>query len=210
MAQHPQIKTPENYMKTPRGINPKLEKVTLIDALDKVLEKGAVIQGDVAIRVADVDLIYLGLRVLLCSISKAEEMSGKNWRSFGTDYHPNGSTSSPRGREPTKEELQYLAKLEQEIRRAEANIPRLIDAKNPKEAEQGIAKLVLTLIELLRRLMEKEAVRRISKGSLSNIEIQKLGMTFKALEKKIEELKTVFGIEDEELNLDLGPLGNLM
>ncbi len=202
MTQHPQIKTPENYMKTPRGINPKLEKVTLIDALDKVLEKGAVIQGDVAIRVADVDLIYLGLRVLLCSISKAEEMSGKNWRSFGTDYHPN--------REPTKEELQYLAKLEQEIRRAEANIPRLIDAKNPKEAEQGIAKLVLTLIELLRRLMEKEAVRRISRGSLSNIEIQKLGMTFKALEKKTEELKTVFGIEDEELNLDLGPLGNLM
>ena len=178
--------------------NPSIEeeKVTLIDALDKVLEKGAVIQGDVVIRVADVDLIYLGLRVLLCSISKAEELSGKSF-------------SNP-GRKPTKQELEYLAKLEKEIRKAEANIPKLIDAKNPKEAEQGIAKLVLTLVELLRRLMEKEVVRRISRGSLSNIEIQKLGMTFKALEKKMEELKTVFGIEDEELNLDLGPLGNLM
>jgi hypothetical protein len=202
MVKHPPIKTPENYTKTPRGINPKLEKVTLIDALDKVLEKGAVIQGDVAIRVADVDLIYLGLRVILTSISKAEEMSGKNWRSFGTDYHPS--------REPTKRELEYMAKLEQEIRRAEANIPKLIDADSPKKAEQGIAKLVLTLVELLRRLIEREVIRRMQRGSLTNVEIQKLGLTFKALEKKMQELKAVFGIEDEELNLDLGPLGNLM
>ncbi|MGB2762158.1 MAG: gas vesicle protein GvpJ [Minisyncoccales bacterium] len=199
---HHSIKTPETDTKSPMGREPTLEKVTLIDALDKVLEKGAIIQGDVAIRVADVDLIYLGLRVLLTSISKAEEMSGKNWRSFGTDYHPS--------QEPIKEELQYLAKLEQEIRKAEANIPKLIDAGNPKKAEQGIAKLVLTLVELLRRLMEKEVVRRISRGSLSNVEIQKLGLTFKAMEKKMQELKVVFGIEDEELNLDLGPLGNLM
>lgn len=201
---YPQIKTPETCLKSPMGREPLLssEKVTLIDALDKVLEKGAVIQGDVAIRVADVDLIYLGLRVLLCSISKAEEVTGKNWRNFGKDSYPR--------HQPTKEELEYMAKLEQEIRRAEANIPKLIDAENPKKAEQGIAKLVLTLVELLRRLMEREVVRRMQRGSLSNIEIQKLGMTFKALEKKIQELKAVFGIEDEELNLDLGPLGNLM
>ena len=202
MTKYPQIKTAETDIKSPTGMDPKKERVTLIDALDKVLEKGAVIQGDVAIRVADVDLIYLGLRVILTSISKAEEMSGKNWRSFGTDYHPS--------REPTAKELEYMAKLEQEIRRAEANIPKLIDAGSPKKAEQGIAKLVLTLVELLRRLMEREVMRRIQRGSLTNTEIQKLGLTFKALEKKMQELKAVFGIEDEELNLDLGPLGNLM
>ena len=202
MVQHPQIKISETDIKTSMGRDPKKEKVTLIDALDKVLEKGAIIQGDVAIRVADVDLIYLGLRVILTSISKAEEMSGKNWRSFGTDYHPH--------REPTEKELEYMAKLEQEIRRAEANIPKIIDANSPKKAEQGIAKLVLTLVELLRRLMEREVMRRMQRGSLTNTEIQKLGLTFKALEKKMQELKAVFGIEDEELNLDLGPLGNLM
>lgn len=174
----------------------KDEKVTLVDALDKVLEKGAVINGDVAIRVADVDLIYLGLRVLLCSISKAEELSGRNF--------------SHAHREPTEKEIEYIARLEREIRKAEANIPKLIDAKNPKKAEQGIAKLVLTLVELLRRLMEKEVVRRMQRGTFCDIEIQKLGMTFKALEKKMQELKTVFGIEDEELNLELGPLGSLM
>ena len=196
MPKHPPIKTPETTVKSLMGRGPASEKVTLIDALDKVLEKGAVINGDVTIRVADVDLIYLGLRVLLCSISKAEEISGKSF-------------SNP-AKKATKQELEYMAKLEREIRQAEANIPKIIDAKNPKETEQGIAKLVLTLVELLRRLMEKEALRRISRGSLSDIEIQKLGMTFKALEKKLEELKAVFGLQDEELNLDLGPLGNLM
>ena len=196
MVQRSPIKTPEVAIKSCLGRSPDGEKVTLIDALDKVLEKGAVISGDVVIRVADVDLIYLGLRVLLTSVSKAEEMSGKSF-------------TNPK-REPTGEELEYLAKLEREIRKAEANIPRLIDAKDPKQAEQGIAKLVLILVELLRRLMEKEVIRRMQRDSLSNIEVQKLGMTFKALEKKVQELKTVFGIEDEELNLDLGPLGNLM
>jgi len=198
MAQHPKIKTPETAIKSPLGrpVKKEGERVTLLDALDKVLEKGAVINGDITIRVADVDLIYLGLRLILTSISKAEELSGRNF-------------SNPT-REPTKQELDYLAKLEKEIRKAEANIPRLIDADNPKKAEQGIAKLVLTLVELLRRLMEKEVIRRMQKESLSKIEIQKLGMTFKALGKKVQELKTVFGIEDEELNLDLGPLGNLM
>ena len=213
---HLQIRTPESSVKSPMGRKSKDEIVTLVDALDKVLEKGAVIQGDVAIRVADVDLIYLGLRVILTSISKAEEMSGKNWRSFGKDYYPSPHTIRLRrtgvgvSREPTKEESEYMVKLEQEIRRAEANIPKIIDAKSPKKAEQGIAKLVLTLVELLRRLMEREVIRRMQKGSLSNVEIQKLGLTFKAMEKKMQELKAVFGIEDEELNLDLGPLGNLM
>lgn len=170
--------------------------MTLIDALDKVLEKGAVVNGEVAIRVADVDLMYLGLRLVLTSISRAEELSGKNF--------------SDNEREARPEELEYLAKLEKQIRKAEANIPRLVNIKNPKDAEKGLAKLVLTLIELIRRLMEREALRRIRKGSLADIEVQKLGMTFKALDKKMLELKTVFGLEDEELNLDLGPLGNLL
>lgn len=183
-------------MISPMGKETSKERITLIDALDKVIEKGAVINGEVAIRVADVDLIYLGLRIVATSISKAEEMSGRNF--------------SDKTRAPTKEELDYIAKLEQEIKRAEASIPRLIDAKTPQKAEQGLAKLVLTLVELLRRLLEKEAMRRIQRGSLSDTEIEKLGLTFKALEGKTKELKRVFAIEDEELNIDLGPLGSIM
>ncbi|MDP3052323.1 MAG: gas vesicle protein GvpJ [bacterium] len=174
----------------------KNEIVSLADALDKVLEKGAIVNGDVMIRVADVDLVYLGLRLVLTSVSKAEELSG---RSF-----------SDTERRATPEELEYLAKLSEEIRKAEINIAKNIDASNPKETEKGIAQLVLTIVELIRRLMEKEAYRRTKRGSLSQIEIQKLGMSLKAIEKKIKEIQTIFGIEDEELNLELGPLGNLL
>lgn len=174
----------------------KNDRVTLVDALDKVLEKGAVINGDIVIRVADVDLVFLGLRLILTSISKAEEMSGKSFSSLTA--------------EPNPEELEYIKRLQREIRKAEENIPKIIDAQTPKDTEKGIANLVLTLVELIRRLMEKEAYRRVKKGSLTTVEIQKLGLSLKAIEKKIKEFQAIFAIEDEELNLDLGPLGNLM
>lgn len=172
------------------------DNVTLVDVLDKVLEKGAVINGDLVIRVADVDLVFLGLRVILTSISKAEEVSGKNFS------NPNAKLTS--------EDLDYIKKLQREIRCAEENIPKLIDVSSPKKAEQGLAKLVLTLVELIRRLLEKEAFRRVKKGSLSFVEVQKLGLSLKAVKRKIQEIQAIFGIEDQELNLDLGPLGNLM
>lgn len=171
------------------------EKVTLVDALDKIIEKGAVVVGDLAVRVADVDLIYVGLRLIATSISKAEELSGRPITNLS--------------REPTAQEQEYVQKLEREIARAERNIPTLIDAGDPKKAEQGLAKLVLTLVVLLKRLMEKETMRKIQRSSLADIDIQKMGLTFMALDKKIEELKLVFGLQDEDLNIELGPLGNL-
>jgi len=174
----------------------KNDRATLVDALDKVLEKGAVINGDIMLSVADVDLVYLGLRLILTSVSKAEELSGKSF-------------SNP-DKEFTSEDIEYIQKLQREIKRAEENIPKLIDLGNPQKTEQGLAKLVLTLVELIRKLMEKEAFRRVKRGTLSQAEIQKLGLSLKAVKKKIKEIQTIFGIEDEELNLDLGPLGNLM
>jgi len=174
----------------------KNDNVTLIDALDKVLEKGAIINGDIVIRVADVDLVYLGLRLILTSISRAEEMSG---RSFGDPE-----------KELTSEDIEYIERLQREIKKTEENIPKIINANSPRETEQGLAKLVLTLVELIRKLMEKEAFRRVKKGTLSPAEVQKLGLSLKAVKKKIKEIQAIFGIEDEELGLDLGPLGNLM
>lgn len=172
------------------------ENVTLVDALDKVIEKGVVINGDLVIRVADVDLLFLGLRLILTSISKAEEVSGK-------------SLSNP-DKELTPEDTEYIKRLQWEIKKAEENIPKLIDVSDPKKTEQGLAKLVLTLVELIRKLMEKEAYRRVKRGTLAPAEVQKLGLSLKAVKRKIQEIQAIFGIEDEELNLDLGPLGNLM
>lgn len=81
---------------------------------------------------------------------------------------------------------------------------------DPENVEKGLARLVLTLVELIRKLMEKQAMRRIEGGSLSDEEIEKMGETFIKLEDKMKELKEIFGLKDEELNLNLGPLGNLI
>jgi hypothetical protein len=82
-----------------------------------------------------------------------------------------------------------------------------IDAHN---VEQGLAKLVLTLIEFIRRLLEKQAVRRMEGGDLSPEQIEELGLALMRLEAKLQELKAQFGLADEDLNLDLGPVGRLI
>ncbi|MFZ3091755.1 MAG: gas vesicle protein K [Nitrospirota bacterium] len=81
---------------------------------------------------------------------------------------------------------------------------------DPKNVEKGLAKLALTLVELIRKLLEKQAMRRIEAGSLSDEEVERIGETLLKLENKIQELKEIFGLKDEELNLNLGPLGDLM
>lgn len=81
---------------------------------------------------------------------------------------------------------------------------------DPEKLEKGLAHLVLTIIELLRQLMERQALHRIEGGTLTNDEVERLGQTFMALAERMEELKEAFGLEDEELNLNLGPLGDLL
>jgi hypothetical protein len=75
--------------------------------------------------------------------------------------------------------------------------------------ERGLAQLVLTLIELLRQLMERQAVRRIDAGDLTDDEVERLGQALMGLEQRMQELKDLFGLTDDDLNINLGPLGDL-
>ena len=76
--------------------------------------------------------------------------------------------------------------------------------------ERGLAQLVLTVIELLRQLMERQALRRIDGGALSDEQVERLGRTFMELDKRMEQLRLEFGLDEKDLNLNLGPLGNLL
>ncbi|MDN3510780.1 MAG: gas vesicle protein K [Candidatus Jettenia sp. CY-1] len=78
------------------------------------------------------------------------------------------------------------------------------------DVSKGLAKLVLVVIELLRELLERQAIRRIDSGTLSREEVNNLGITFMKLAEKMEELKSQFGLKTEDLNVDLGPLGKLL
>ena len=78
------------------------------------------------------------------------------------------------------------------------------------DVSKGLAKLVLTIIELLRELLERQAIRRIDSGTLTREEVNNLGTTFMKLAEKMEELKSQFGLKSEDLNIDLGPIGKLL
>ena len=114
---------------------------------------------------------------------------------------------------PDPEKLLYgsgdLGGLAQELDRVGTAFPRRVNA-DPEGVEKGLAQLVLTLIELLRQLMERQALRRMEQGTLTDEQIERLGETFMKLQQRMEELKREFGLEDRDLNLNLGPLGNLL
>jgi Gas vesicle protein K len=88
-------------------------------------------------------------------------------------------------------------------------LSRRINA-DPEGVERGLAQLVLTIVELLRQLMERQALRRVEAGGLSDEEIERLGETLMLLSERMEELKNDFGLTERDLNLDLGPLGRLL
>ena len=81
---------------------------------------------------------------------------------------------------------------------------------DPQRVERDLARLVLSIVELLRKLLERQAVRRVESGVLSEDEIERLGETLLKLETRMSELKAAFGLADQELTLDLGPLRNLI
>jgi hypothetical protein len=96
------------------------------------------------------------------------------------------------------------------------DLPRLGDAltrrldADPENVERGLVQLVLTVVELLRQLMERQALRRVDAGGLDDETVERLGRTLMALEARMEELKEHFDLDDDDLNLDLGPLGRLV
>jgi Gas vesicle protein K len=96
-----------------------------------------------------------------------------------------------------------------ELPRLDDALSRRIDA-DPESVERGLAQLVLTVVELLRELMERQGLRRIDTGTLTEEQVDRLGTTFMELDRRMEELRESFGLTKDDLNLDLGPLGRLM
>jgi hypothetical protein len=97
---------------------------------------------------------------------------------------------------------------EEEGREKTTSVPSRIEL-SPDNIEQGLAKLVLTLIDFLRQLLERQAIRRMEGGALSDQEIEEMGEALMKLEAKIRELADQFGLSPADLNIDLGPLGRL-
>ena len=186
-------------------------RIELAEVLNHVLDKGVVLRGEVMLAVADIDLIKLDLGLLLTAVESV--MRTPPAKSRRADLTAPGEAASdafgPTAESAVLEALPApkdapITPLEQV---AEALPPRL--NTDPDKVENGLAKLVLTLIEVLRKVLEHQAVRRMEGGHLSDAEIEKLGVALLRLNDRMQEMKGIFGLTDDDLQIDLGPLGNL-
>jgi len=102
-----------------------------------------------------------------------------------------------------------IAALRRELERVRGILPERVNV-DPEGLEQGLAKLVLTLVEFLRQLLERQAIRRMDGGTLTDEEIERVGLALMRLEQKVDELATAFGLDPADLNIGLGPIGKLL
>jgi hypothetical protein len=102
-----------------------------------------------------------------------------------------------------------LDELRREVERLRGILPERVDV-DPEGVDNGLANLVLALVEFLRQLLEKQAVRRMEGGTLTDEEVERMGLALMRLEQKVHEMARAFGIDPSELNLGLGPLGRLL
>jgi hypothetical protein len=107
--------------------------------------------------------------------------------------------SEPGSREALANELIELAE----------SLPSRIDV-DPESVGRDLGRLVLTIVELLRRVVEHQAIRRMDDPDLSEEQVEKMGLALMRLEQKMAEIREIFGLAESELNIDLGPLGKLL
>lgn len=180
----------------------RYERVTLLELLDRLVDKGVVLWGDLVISLADIDLIYLRLQLLVAAVERIGQVSCHT-PGIPREFRKDSSCRKQQYRSGSQP-----AGLGSVSRRTEPSATR-IDFQ-PDRVENGLAQLVLTVVELIRRLLEQQALRRVENNSLSSADEERLGLTLMRLEEKMDELKQVFGLSEEDLNLDLGPLGDLL
>lgn len=192
------------------------EPLDLGDLLNTVLDRGAVVHGEVTIAVADVDLIRLNIGLLLQAVATAEQKMGDRHAVShslagsmgqvprdGVPHNANAPGASPAVAEAAKD-----TDVGRSLNTVAQGLPERINADSAGP-ETGLARLVLTLIEVLRKVLEHQAVRRMEGGRLSQAEVERLGLALAKLNDRMGELKRVFGLSEEDLQIDLGPLGRV-
>ena len=187
-------------------------RIELAEVLSHVLDKGVVLRGEVMLAVADVDLIRLDLGLLLSAVESAMRQGGGAKAPPLGAARPRSPAELPSGSTMESQVVESLhapsdATVAPIETVAEGLPPRL--NTDPDKVENGLAKLVLTLIEVLRKVLEHQAVRRMEGGHLSDAEIERLGVALLRLNDRMQDMKGIFGLTDDDLQIDLGPLGKL-
>jgi hypothetical protein len=110
----------------------------------------------------------------------------------------------------TISEVARLDDLRRELERASASSSPLRWNADPDDVQRSVAQLVLTLVEFIRKLLERQAIRRMEAGTLTDRQTEEIGRALMKLEETVVDIAAKFGVLPEDLNLDLGPVGRLM
>ena len=221
------------------------EQTSLVDLVDRLLGKGVVVDGEVVLGLAGVDLIYLRLAALLAAadrvrsggtvlppkgdgeraavdsgaghveqrFSPAEGSSEAlpHVRSEGPRHPADGSPEGlPHVRSEDGEEGIHVRAAPDEALRPDSAAPVSRWNPDPEEVRKGVMKLVLALAEFIKQLLERQAIRRMEAGTLTEDETDRLGTALAQVEETLREMAERTGLDPEDLNLDLGPLGKLV
>ena len=118
-----------------------------------------------------------------------------------------GAVKRPARRGAPLVTVREIDAMRDELQRRARDVPRW--NADPDDVQRSVARLVLALVEFLRKLMERQAIRRMEAGTLTPEEIESVGQALMKLEETVHQMARQFGLRPEELNLDLGPLGKL-
>jgi hypothetical protein len=131
-------------------------------------------------------------------------------RALKRDRKPSPKTGKTRrARGPGALEIQEIESLRTELNRLAASAPPRWNA-DPEDVRRSVAKLVLTLVEFIRQVLERQAIRRMEAHTLTAEETESVGLALMRLEETVRDLGSHFGLKPEDLKLDLGPIGKLM
>jgi hypothetical protein len=119
-----------------------------------------------------------------------------------------GPRRAPTTASVTELRVREIESLRKEIKQRSAELLPRWNA-DPEDVQRSVAQLVLSLVEFLRKLLERQAIRRMEAETLAPTDVERIGLALMRLEETVHDLASRFGLEPEELNLDLGPLGRL-
>lgn len=175
--------------------------------IDSLIDKGVVVDGEIVLGLADVDLVYVRLGALVAAADKVlgpdtGRRPRRRARRRGAAAPPPPSAALPAPRTPSAPPRR--ADIARPAPSAVARAPA-----DTSDTSRSVIRLVLTVVELIRGLLERQAVRRVESGTLTPEETERLGRALMQLEDTVRQLAEQHGIDPASLNLDLGPLGRL-
>ena len=195
-------------------LRPEDEPATLVGLLDGLIDQGVHVAGDLSIGLANVALIRVALRLLVASEETAQRTGVRHDPAPGPTDRARSKPSPP---PPSAEPAAPPPRPSPPSRPAPAPRPvgrrpsavsgepgRSVEAADREQLVRGVSQLVLTVVEVIRELLERQAIRRVDAGTLTDDQVERLGIALQALEERMDEVKQIFGVDDEDLNLDLG------